>query len=304
MRVKIDRMLKMCAIIAVAIMLGSCTQKSAKMTAANPKNITVPLRVMTFNIRFEDTGTGKNSWQNRKSLVAGTMRFHDLDVIGLQEALRSQIDTLQQRLPEFNWIGVGRDDGADGGEFSPVFYRRNRLKLLRQSTFWLSETPEIAGKMGWDAACNRVVTWGFFEDIVTGKQFYFFNTHFDHKGETARRESAKLVRRKIAEIAGDYPAILVGDFNATEDTEVYQTITQNENATGKPLLDAFYTTKQAHHGPLASYNGFKPKDDGRRIDYIFVHPEWTIRKHAILAERFGDQWASDHFAVIAEMELR
>lgn len=263
------------------------------------------LRVMAFNIRFDNPADGANAWANRKERVASTVRFHGADIVGMQEALKSQIDYLAEALPEYGWFGVGRDDGKEAGEFSPVFYRLERVEVLAQSTFWLSETPMVAGKLGWDAACNRVVTWGKFREKVSGAVFYLFNTHFDHAGDTARVESAKLLLAKIAEIAGDFPAVICGDFNAREDSEVYR-ILSGRSATADPqkrIFDCRYLSQTAHHGPLATFNGFNPTPTPGRIDYIFVKPQLRVLRHGILAERWEEGWASDHFPVLAEVVI-
>ncbi len=147
---------------------------------------------MTFNIRVDVPSDSLNSWPYRKAKAASMIRFHQADIVGLQEALAGQLEDLAAGLPDYDWFGVGRDDGHDQGEFMAIFYLKKRFQVIKQSTFWLSETPQIPGK-GWDAACNRIVTWGEFKDNITGKVFYHFNTHFDHMGEIARQESAKLL---------------------------------------------------------------------------------------------------------------
>ncbi len=263
------------------------------------------LRVMAFNIRFDNPADGANAWANRKERVASTVRFHGADIVGMQEALKSQIDYLAEALPEYGWFGVGRDDGKEAGEFSPVFYRRERVEVLAQSTFWLSETPMVAGKLGWDAVCNRVVTWGKFREKVSGAVFYLFNTHFDHAGDTARVESAKLLLAKISDIAGEYPVVVTGDFNAREESEVYRILTGQGGQPDpqKRIFDCRYLSQTAHHGPLATFNGFNPTPAAGRIDYIFVKPQLRVLRHGILAERWEEGWASDHFPVLAEVVI-
>lgn len=180
------------------------------------------LRVMSFNIRFNTARDSANAWPHRKDLAASMIRFHHANLAGLQEALKGQIDDLAERLPGYGWFGVGRDDGRDKGEFSAIFYRRDRFELLEESTFWLSEEPEVIGSKGWDAAITRIVTWGKLRDRSTGKVFFHFNTHFDHRGVRAREESASLLLTKIKEIAGTTPVIVTGDFNSRESSEPYR----------------------------------------------------------------------------------
>jgi hypothetical protein len=146
----------------------------------------VPIRVMSFNIRLNTPADSANAWPHRKEMVASMMRFHRADLTGVQEALKDQMDDLTKLLPEFGWMGVGRDDGKEAGEYSAIFYLKDRFAVLEQNTFWLSESPEKPGSMGWDAACVRIVTWAKFKDKRMGKAFYHFNTHFDHIGEKAR----------------------------------------------------------------------------------------------------------------------
>lgn len=262
-----------------------------------------PLRVMTFNIRYDNPADGDDAWPNRKDIAASMIRFHRADIAGLQEALKVQVDDLAERLPEYEWFGVGRDDGSEAGEFMAIFYRKDRLEVLDESTFWLSETPEKPG-MGWDAACNRVVTWGKFKDRKTGKVFYHFNTHFDHKGETARRESAKLLISKIAEIVGSSPIVVTGDFNARPSSEPIKIITGG--LSGKPelkLTDARSVSQYGHHGPGGTISRFKsagmPGDEP--IDYIFVKNDVRVVLHGTLSDSFDGRFPSDHLLVLAEI---
>ena len=155
-----------------------------------------PIRIITFNIRLDIPADGSNAWTNRKENLVSMIRFHKADIIGLQEAQRHQIEFIQKSLPEFSWFGVGRDDGKEKGEFTAIFYRRNRFDTLETSTFWLSETPDHPG-LGWDAAYQRIATFGKFRDNLSKKVFYLFNTHLDNEGEIARLESAKLIKKKI-----------------------------------------------------------------------------------------------------------
>jgi endonuclease/exonuclease/phosphatase family metal-dependent hydrolase len=175
------------------------------------------LSVMTFNIRYDNPGDGENRWQNRKSHVADVLRFFEADVCGVQEALGHQVQELASLLPEYAWTGIGRDS-AGTGEFACIFYKKKNLTLLQSGTFWLNEHPERIGP-GWDANLNRIVTWACFRRAAKGDTIYVFNTHFDHQGQVARRESAKLLLSRLKSIAGNQPVIVCGDFNATPDDE-------------------------------------------------------------------------------------
>ncbi len=172
------------------------------------------MNIVSFNIRYNTPNDGVNAWPNRAEMVTGLLQFHEADIFGLQEALYEQITDIQKELPDHEWFGVGRDDGKKRGEFSPIFYNKSKFILIKHGNFWLSENCGEPG-LGWDAACNRIVAWGKFQSKVTGKQFLVFNTHFDHSGNEARKNSAFLIRDKIKEISNEQglPVILTGDFN-------------------------------------------------------------------------------------------
>src|SRR4051794_28130038 len=172
------------------------------------------LNVMTYNVRLNVNADSLNAWPFRKDELASVILFHDVHVLGVQEALPEQMEDLRERLPGYRSIGVGREDGKNKGEFSAIFYDSARLQVLESGTFWLSQTPSVAGRKGWDAAITRIVTWSKFKDRRTNLIFFHFNTHFDHKGPIARRESAKFLLTRIHEIAGDAPTICTGDFNS------------------------------------------------------------------------------------------
>lgn len=259
------------------------------------------LRVMTFNIRYNEPRDGVNAWANRKTKVADVIRFHRADLVGVQEAQNNQLKDLETLLPDFAWCGGGRDDGKTGGEYSAILYRKNRFKLLQTETFWLSETPEKAGSKGWDADYPRIVTWAKFEDRNTKKIFYHFNTHFDHIGKQAREESSKLLLARIPKIAGKYPFVVTGDFNATEDTNVYKILTGKEEAGAFKLIDARYLSVNGHFGGNSTFNAFKELEPGRKIDYVFVGEDTRVLEHGVLSDRWDGLWASDHLPVLAEI---
>jgi len=263
-----------------------------------------PLRVMSFNIRYDNPADGADAWPARRAKAASMVRFHRADVAGLQEALPGQIADLEAALPDYGWFGSGRSAEGDG-EHCAVLFRKARLEVLAQGTFWLSETPEAAGSRSWDAALPRIVTWGRLRDRRDGAVFHLFNTHFDHVGETARRESARLLLRKVAGIAGpDGPVIVTGDFNATPDSEPYRILTARGEA-GEPagLADAKGASTCPHHGPTSTWNGFKAIEAGRRIDFILVRPPVGVLQHGILSDTFDGRFPSDHLPVIAEVTI-
>jgi endonuclease/exonuclease/phosphatase family metal-dependent hydrolase len=259
------------------------------------------LRVMSFNIRYDEPRDGVNAWANRKEKVAGVIRFHKADIVGVQEALISQLRDLERLLPDLGWCGVGRTDGKEAGEYSAILYRRARFQVLQCETFWLSETPDKPGSMGWDAAYPRVVTWARFRDRVSKKTFYHFNTHFDHRGDNARTQSASLILRRIGELAGRLPFVLTGDLNVREDSAAYKTLKEGSATTR--LADARYASSSGHFGGDSTFSGFKELQPGNKIDYIFVRDGIRVLEHASLSDQWNGLWASDHLPVLAEIVL-
>ena len=261
-------------------------------------------RAMSFNIRYDNPADGEDAWPHRREKVASMVRFHRADVVGLQEALLRQVEDLQSALPDFAWLGVSRSPGRED-ERCAVFYRRERFELIEQGTFWLSETPGEPGSRSWDAALPRIVTWAKLGDRRGGATFHLFNTHFDHLGETARRESARLVRRKLVEIAGrGEPVVVVGDMNAPPESEPYRVLTSSDGRGEPPLLrDAFFVSRSPHHGPTSSWNAFRAIEPGRRIDFVLVSAGIDVQQHGILSDTFDGRFPSDHLPVLAEIAI-
>jgi len=257
----------------------------------------VPLRIATYNLRYNNPGDGADAWPNRKEMVKDLVRYHDFDVFGTQEGFREQLKGVAE-LPGYAFVGRGRDDGKEAGEHSAIFYKKARLQLLQTGDFWLSQTPDRPGK-GWDATCcNRICTWAQFKDLQTGQVFYFFSVHFDHEGVEARRQSGLLMVQKIKEIAKNAPVVCVGDLNSTPDTEQVKTI---ETLLG----DARELTQHPAYGPVGTFQGFElnaPLTD--RIDYIFVSRGSTVLSYAVLTDSMRGHYPSDHFPVLAEVMLK
>lgn len=264
-------------------------------------------RMMSFNIRLPVQSDGINYWDLRRPLVTSTIRYHEADIIGVQEAFRRQLDEMVTDMPEFDWFGVCRTDGSvqpnPDSEFSAILYRKDRFERLEGNTFWLSETPDDAGSKGWDAAFPRIVTWAKFRDRASGKIFFYFNTHFDHVGEQAREESAKLILWKIQEIAGQEPVVLSGDFNSTATSKPYLLLTDKQSTYS--MTDALFASTSPHHGPLGSFSGTftLPGVGDYRIDFIFIRNRVTVLKHAILSDSWDGRLPSDHLPVLAEVRI-
>lgn len=282
--------------IMIMIIALSCTKQS--------QYIPETTRVISYNIKFDDKSDTVNSWDQRKEQVTNLISFYEPDFLGTQEALLHQLEDLEDGLEAMRWIGVGRTDGKSEGEFSALFYNAEEYELVAEtdSTIWLSKTPSEPSK-SWDAAFPRILTWGKFRSKNSGKEFYVFNTHFDHIGDTARAESASLIVETIDNITADLPVILTGDFNAVEESEPYN------NLTNPPLglKDAFYETGKPHVGPLFSFEGFKvlsgDEDSRRRIDYIFVNDKVEVQRHAIISDFRDRRYPSDHLPVIADIKM-
>ncbi|MEM6342233.1 MAG: endonuclease/exonuclease/phosphatase family protein [Bacteroidota bacterium] len=254
------------------------------------------LKVMSFNIRLNVPSDGQNAWPNRTHLVKSMLDFHSPDLLGVQEALEGQMTDLKQMLPEYAAHGIARDTGR-WGEYSAIFYRRTRLVLEEGGTFWLSETPELPSK-GWDAALNRIATWGIFQDKASGERFFYLNTHFDHRGAKAREESARLLIAESKSLNPDQlPVLLSGDFNFTPEATPYAVITAKDG-----FMDGRLNSLQAPHGPASTWSGFKfPGEPGRRIDYIFGRGAVQFLRYATLTDSWSGRYPSDHLPVLAEV---
>jgi endonuclease/exonuclease/phosphatase family metal-dependent hydrolase len=253
------------------------------------------MKVVTFNIRYSTHRDGVNAWSNRKAEVMALLKFHRADVFCVQEALHSQMVDLKKGMEDFDYTGVGRKNGKKKGEYSAVFYNSKRVKLIDSGTFWLSENPDKPGK-GWDAACERICSWGKFEDLINGGEFFVFNTHFDHRGDIAREESAKLIAEKIQALGGDgLPVVLTGDFNLTPEKEAISVIKSNLN-------DSYEVSVEPPYGPVGTFSKFNwnhPID--KRIDYIFVNEHVTVQRYAVLTDSKNNRYPSDHMPVFTEL---
>lgn len=255
------------------------------------------ITVGTFNIRFDNPRDSGNLWKDRSAIVSNLIRFHEFDVLGVQEALQNQLADISSALPEYAVYGKGRDDGKSGGEHSAIYYKKDRFQLLKSGDFWLSETPDVPGK-GWDATCcNRICSWVFLKDLTTKKEFYVFNVHFDHQGVVARKESSGLILKKINQIAGNSPVLLTGDFNGGRNSEWYQTLA-NSN-----LISDVHKSVKHPYANNSSSNGFRVPRGEAVIDHIFMSRQFSANRWGILTDTYFGKFPSDHFPVLARVTL-
>lgn len=258
------------------------------------------LKVMTYNIRcgYCEDPSSVNHWNNRKYLVADVINKAGPDLIGFQEAEHFQIMDMVDLLKEYDWVGVGRDDGREGGEATAIFFRRTRFSVLGQKTLWLSQNPDTVSR-GWDGKCNRTVTILKLKDNYSnGREFYYFNTHLDHIGEQARYEGLRLIVRLIDSYSEHLPIVLTGDFNFTRDYPAYNIISNR-------LIDAQFVSQSSPGGGNQTYNGFgSDMNSNNKIDYVFVSDSWTVLSHNILTQTYNGRYPSDHFPIEATLSFK
>lgn len=282
------------------------------------------LFIGTYNVRNHNHGDELegNGWAKRCQVICDLLNFEQPDIFGTQEVLNDQLNDLLKGLPGYGYTGVGRDDGKEAGEYSAIFYNKQRLDMKNNGNFWLNETPDKPA-LGWDAACIRICSWGEFEQKQTGFKFFFFNLHMDHVGIVARREAAKLAVKKMKEIAKGAPAILTGDFNVDQNNEIYQIFVKSG------ILKDCYTSAKQKFAENGTFNDFNPEmKTNSRIDHIFVSPLFDVNHYAILTDmywsatprnikkqkgknapkqidlqKYSVRTPSDHYPVFAKIEL-
>ncbi|WP_197441043.1 endonuclease/exonuclease/phosphatase family protein [Thalassoglobus neptunius] len=273
------------------------------MTFSLQAEETSAVKVMSFNIRYGTANDGDHVWDNRKEFVVETIQAFAPDLLGTQETLKFQKDYLAEHLPDFEVIGVGRDDGKESGEMMAVYVRKSRFEILDSGHFWYSETPHEPGSKAWETSLPRMATWVKLSDRTqSGKTIWFFNTHFDHRGKQARRESALLLRKMVSQLAGKDPAITTGDFNAAEGSDVYKNLFDGE--TPIPLTDTYRSSHSDSDENVGTSGGFTLKDRGtRRIDWIGCTNHFSIESAEIDRTNRNGVTPSDHFPVMAVLQL-
>lgn len=260
---------------------------------------TAQIEVMSYNIRYANENDGENSWSKRRNHITNQLKFYEPHILGLQEALLVQLEHFKENLPQYEYVGVAREDGKQKGEYTAIFYDTTRFEALENNTFWLSETPSKVS-VGWDAALPRVCTYIKLKDKETGEELWVFNSHFDHMGEKARFESAKLILKKIEEVnTEDLPVILMGDFNLEPDTEGIKLLAEEMN-------DSKMICQKVSLGPEGTFNGYKFGEPvTRRIDYIFTsEDDIEVLKYAVLSDSKDLKYPSDHLPVYVEINFR
>ncbi|WP_415580389.1 endonuclease/exonuclease/phosphatase family protein [Flavobacterium longum] len=253
------------------------------------------VKVMSYNLRVDFGGDGENNWEFRRDFLADQIRYNAPDFLGTQEGKAHQLQFIEKQLEGYAYIGISRDNSKTEGEFSAIFYNTKKFKVLAEDTFWLSDTPDVKSK-GWDAALERICTYGLFQETASGKKFYVFNTHLDHVGEVARANSAKLIVRKIAEINKEnWPVVVTGDFNSEPTGGAYK----NMIAT---LTDSKTISETKPFGPSGTFNAFKFHEPVTTcIDYIFVSGRVRVLRHAVLSDSKDCRYPSDHLPVFAAL---
>ena len=253
------------------------------------------MNVATYNIRMDTPADSGNRWNDRYTHLAQLVQFHKFDLFGTQEGFKHQLDDLKSSLPGFSYIGVGREDGKEKGEYAAIFFDSTKFEVIDQGTFWLSENTQTPN-IGWDAVLPRICTWGLFQDQRSGFRFFLFNTHFDHVGTEARQESARLIVQQAKERGSDTPLIITGDFNVDQNSDSYRVL-----QTGGVVQDA-YELSPLKYAPNGTFNGFDiTQMNESRIDHIFLSPPFEVLRYGILTDSYLGKLPSDHFPVMAEI---
>jgi endonuclease/exonuclease/phosphatase family metal-dependent hydrolase len=275
-------------IVIVVLAMHLATFMSAQTMSA--------LKVMTYNIRYDNPADGINQWGNRKEKVFQLVKKYNPDIIGVQEALHHQLLDMTTNFSAYSFIGAGRDDGKEKGEYSAILYRSTRFEVLQQNTFWLSEKPEKSGSKSWDAAITRIATWALLRDKNSQQKFLLINTHFDHVGKEARAKSAELIKAKVSALAENVPVIITGDLNCLRDEAPYTIFME---PTTIELIDP------APQNPPGTFCNFEVNSiPCKGIDYIFHTNEWRADNYKVIQDNDGKYYPSDHLPVLITFTLQ
>jgi endonuclease/exonuclease/phosphatase family metal-dependent hydrolase len=286
--------------------LALCTSLLLLANAAPaPAQTREPLIVMSFNLRYGTAPDGPNHWNERRQMVFDVIRQHDPDVLGVQEALDGQLDEIVAALPGYAVVGVGRDDGRRGGEYSAVLFRSSRLRVAEAGTFWLSDTPDVPGSATWGNRITRVCTWARFIDR-DGRGFWHFNLHLDHESQRSRERSTVLLRDRVARRSVPHePVIITGDFNAGEQNPALATLLRPEvTGAGLEFVDT-YRVRHPSEQQVGTYTAFVyGRIEGEKVDYVLVPAGTEVLEAEIVRWSRGERYPSDHFPVIARVRLK
>jgi endonuclease/exonuclease/phosphatase family metal-dependent hydrolase len=274
---------------------------SVSAAEAQPRE---PLTVMSFNIRYGTAKDGENHWSARREMVFEVIREQDADLVGLQEALASQIDEIVAAVPGYAVVGVGRDDAARKGEFSAILFRKDRLQVAEAGTFWLSDTPTVPGSKSWGNNITRISTWARFVDR-DGQGFYHFNVHLDHQSQPSREQSTALLRQRLyARSFAREPVIVTGDFNVGESNPALATLVGRSAPDAPPPLVDTFRVLHPDETTVGTFSGFKfGSVAGDKIDYVLVQPGTEVMSASIVRTSRNERYPSDHFPVVARIRL-
>ena len=304
-------------VLFAVMFLAQCTTERSSSATGDGSAQTSPsdeFKVMTFNLRYDNPGDGKNQWSNRKTFAADVVRNSGASIIGIQEGLHHQVVGLDSLLPDFTYVGVGRDDGATKGEYTALFVDTTRLEVIEEATFWLSETPDRPS-VGWDASMERIASYALVmprlerpgSSSYGNRPILVVNGHFDHRGETSRTQAALLIQDKTEELRQfgameSVPVIVMGDFNASPSSEAMDVFSSF-------LTDAYHGSTTSPEGPVSTYNAFEVIDGGYqepegRIDYVFVSDESAVHSYAAIDEVRDGRYVSDHFPILVGLSVQ
>jgi len=299
-------------LLGLWVLSGCCCCRDVGYTVLDrTADDNLELRVMSFNIRYGAANDGENRWENRRKMVFDVFRNHRPDIVGLQEALRFQIDEIRKALAKYDQIGVAREDGKTEGEYSAILYRLDRFDVDESGTFWLSDTPEVPGSSHWGNPCVRICTWARLVEKKSGRAFYLYNTHLDHVSQPSRGKSAVLLAQRIHNRKRPDSFVITGDFNAGEDNPVilYMKgesslggLDGGESNNSVPMVDTFRVL-HPNAKEVGTAHGFRGSRQGSKIDYVFVPPDVKVLEAQVLYDNVDGRYPSDHFPVTARLRL-
>jgi endonuclease/exonuclease/phosphatase family metal-dependent hydrolase len=261
------------------------------------------IKVMSLNIRFDDPYDSINSWGKRTSLICNFIAEEKPDILGLQEVLWNQYEILDSVLTDYTSEGVGREDGARSGEMNPVFFRKDKFDMARTITFWLSDTPEVSGSLGWGASIPRIVTWMELVEKNSHNHLFYFNTHFANDSDSARIMSSKILLKEVEKISETFPFIITGDFNMLPNSSGYAILTGPDESI-PAIRDSYIISEKKPSGPTYTFNGFSDKPRSGRIDYIFVRNGMKVLDHKTFIKKEHGIYISDHWPVEAVLKIK